>query len=191
MWASASAVVDVGAEGVARDAALRVRFAARHLGAAEAARDGDTDTEGAALHGALDGLLDGAAEGDAAFELVGDGACDQVGVKLRRANLLDVDANAAAAEAFERVAKLFDLGAAAADDDARLRGVNRDGHQVRVAVDLDVADGRVGQLVQDEAAQLEVLVEAGGVVLLREPLGLPVVDDAEPEAVRMYFLSQY
>ena len=103
------AVVDVGAERVARDTARRLRLAAGHLGATEAAGDGDAHAEGAALHGALDGLLDRAAEGDATLELVGDGAGDQVGIELRRADLLDVHADAAAGEALQRVAQLFDL----------------------------------------------------------------------------------
>ena len=131
-----------------------------------------------------------AAEGDAPFELVRDGARHEVGVEFRRADLLDVHAHAAAGEALQRIAELFHLRAAAADDDARLGGVDRDRDEVRIAVDFDVADGRVGQLSEHEAAQFEVLVETVGVVLLREPLRFPVVDDAEPEAVRMYFLSQ-
>src|SRR6185437_15584144 len=120
------AVVDVRAERVARHAALGVGFAARHLGPAEAARDGDAHADGAALHGPLHRLLDRAAEGDAPFELVRDGARHEVGVEFRRADLLDVHAHAAAGEALQRIAELFHLRAAAADDDARFGGVDRD-----------------------------------------------------------------
>ena len=77
------AEVDVGAQRVQRDAALLLRLAARHLGAAEAAGDGDLDALGAALHRALHGLLDRAAEGDAPLQLLGDAARDEVGVELR------------------------------------------------------------------------------------------------------------
>ena len=111
-----------------------------------------------------------AAEGHAAFELVGDGPRDEVGVEFRRANLLDVDADAVAGESLQRVAEVFDLGAAAADDDAGLGGVDSDRHEVGVAVDLDPANRGIRKFMEDELAEVEVLVETGRVVLLGEPL---------------------
>src|SRR5688572_2476874 len=110
-------VVDVGAKGVTRHTALRLIFAAGHFGATEAAGDGHAATLGATLHRALDRLLDGAAEGHAALQLVRYRAGDQVGVELRSSNLLDVHADPPAGELLQRVAQVFDLGAAAADYD--------------------------------------------------------------------------
>jgi hypothetical protein len=46
----------------------------------------------------------------------------------------------------EQGAQLVGLGAAAADDDARTGGVHVDAHLVTGALDLDAADGGVGQL---------------------------------------------
>src|SRR5580698_1929986 len=66
------AVVDVLAQGVERNPALALPFAARDVGAAKAARALDLDALGAERHGHLDGLLHGAAEGDAALELERD-----------------------------------------------------------------------------------------------------------------------
>src|SRR5690606_25349643 len=89
----------------------------------------------------------------------------------------------------ERVAKLLDTRPAAANDDARLAGMDRHGDQVGVPVDFDAANASVGQQPEHELAELDVLVQALGVVAAGEPLRLPVVDDANPEPVRMNLLS--
>src|SRR5262249_12068709 len=84
------AVVDVGPQGVQRNAALAVPLHPRDLGAAEAARDVDADALGAQAHGALDRALHGPAERHAALELLGDVLGHQLGVGLGLAHLDDV-----------------------------------------------------------------------------------------------------
>ena len=71
-------VADVGAERSERDSAFLVPLAAGHLGAAEAARDGDLHALGAGLHRPLDGLLHRLLEGDAASQLLADVGGDEV-----------------------------------------------------------------------------------------------------------------
>src|SRR5207302_9340907 len=63
------AEVDVGAEGVERDAALAVVFAARHLGAAQAASGVEADALRSRAHGAQDGLLHRALVAESALDL--------------------------------------------------------------------------------------------------------------------------
>src|ERR1700690_2881471 len=62
------AVVDVGAQGVQRPAALAVPFKAGDFSAAEAARAVDADALGAEAHRRLHGALHRATERDAALE---------------------------------------------------------------------------------------------------------------------------
>ena len=88
-------------------------------------------------------------------------------------------------------AQLVDVGAAAADDDARLRRVDRHGHLVRVAVDLDARDAGVDG--RRSMIRLRIAMSSWScvlVVLAGVPLALPVVDDADAEAGGVYFVSQ-
>ena len=137
------AEVDVGADRVQRHAALHDGLAARHLGAAQASGHHRLAAQRAARHGALDVCLQRAPKRDAPLELVGDVARDELRVQLRHADLLDVHAHALAGERLELRAQLVDLLAAAADHDARLRGVDRDRDDVRVALDLNSRDAGV------------------------------------------------
>jgi len=85
------AVVDVGTEGVQRNASLAVPLVARHLTATESATAGNTDAFGAKLERGLHGLFHGATKRYAANELHGDVFGDQLRVRFGFAHLVDVD----------------------------------------------------------------------------------------------------
>ena len=69
------------------------------------------------------------------------------------------------------------------------RGVDVDLRLVGGALDLDLRDARVVEALLQEVADLDVLVQQLGVLAPGEPARVPVLDDAEPEALRMYLLS--
>ena len=80
------------------------------------------------------------AERDAAGELVGDTLRDERGVELGLLDLLDVEVDLRVAGDLEQPgAQAVGLGAAAADHDARARGVHVDAQAVTRALDLDPA----------------------------------------------------
>src|SRR5439155_17633198 len=87
------------------------------------------------------------------------------------------------------VAQLVHLGALAADDDPRARGVDVDLELVRGALDVDARHARMRQALLQLGAQIHVLVQQLRVVLLVEPARLPGPVVAEPEAVRMDLLT--
>src|SRR5205814_5181593 len=139
-----AAVVDVGAEGVQRDAALAVVFAARHLGTAQAASGVEADALRSRAHGAEDGLLHRALVADAALDLARDVLGDELRVELGLLDLLDGDAHTVAEALLEVLTELVDAGAAFADDDSRLGGVDGDGElRVGAALGLDLRDAGV------------------------------------------------
>src|SRR5216684_659897 len=183
------AVVDVRAQRVQRHAPLAVPLVAGHLRAAQAARAGHADALGAELLRRLDGLLHRAAEGDAALELGGDVLRDELRVGLRLAHLDDVQEHLVLGELLQLLLDLLDARAALADHDARPRGVHVDLHLVGGALDLDLADAGLAQLLLHVLAQLDVLVQPLGVVLLLVPLGVPGADDAQAEADRIDLLT--
>ena len=73
-----------------------------------------------------------------------------------------------------------------------LAGVDarRDGdvQPLAAALDLDLGDTGVAQVVTYLFANLEILLEEVGVfALFRVPTRLPIVNISQPEAIRMYF----
>ena len=69
------------------------------------------------------------------------------------------------------------------------RGVNRDAQLVARPVDFDRADAGRLQPVAQRVLQLQIFAQQLGVILLGEPARPPGLGDAQPEPVRMYFLT--
>src|SRR3989304_1413572 len=71
----------------------------------------------------------------------------------------------------------------------RARGVDVDRDALLVLLDQDVGQTRVPELAVGVLADLDVLDQVLGEVLrARVPVGLPLVDDADPQAARMNLL---
>src|SRR6185503_17852183 len=183
------AVVDVGAHGVQRHAAVRVALGARHLRAAEAAGNLDLAALRARAHRARERALHRAAERDAVLQLLGDRLRDELRVELGALDLEDVDLDLLAGHPVEVLAQGVDLAAGLADHDPRTRGVDVDLHLVAVLADRDVAEPRVRELAHDVVADRDVLRQIVGEVALVEPVGLPVVDVAHAHRLGMNLLS--
>src|SRR4030095_17234143 len=103
----------------------------------------------------------------------------------------DVQGGRLAGHLVEVGADAVGLGAAAADDHARPRGVDVDPHPVAGALDLHRGDAGVAQFALQVAADLDVLVQVLLVVLLAEPARLPVGGNTKAEAVRVDLLAHY
>src|SRR5690348_6180634 len=183
--------IDVGTQRVQRHAAFAIPLHARDLGAAKAARAIDADAERAQAHRRLHGALHRAAEGDTALELLGDAVGDQLGLDFRLADLDDVQADLAAGHLGEIGAQLLDVGALFADDDARPGRMDGDAGLLGGALDDDARHAGLQQPLDQEIAQLQVLVQQVRIILAREPARIPGSVDAEPQADRIYLLAHY
>src|SRR6202046_4906053 len=111
----ARAVIDIGTQRMQRHAAFAIPLHARDFGAAETAGAVDPNAACAQTHRRLHRALHGTAEGDATLELLGDPVGDQLGIKLRLADLDDVQADLAAGHLADIQAQLFDIRALLAD----------------------------------------------------------------------------
>ena len=172
-----------------RHAAFAVPLAAAHLGTTEMAGALDADALGTALASGLHGLAHRTAEGHAAFELLSNGLSDKVRVELGTLNLDDLDVHGAVGDLLELLAESVDLGALLADHHARASGGDDDLDLVACTLDLDLGDGGTGELLVQELADLEVVRQVSGVILVGVPAAAPVFGDADAETSRVDFLT--
>src|SRR5690606_12395983 len=92
----------------------------------------------------------------------------------------------------ELLAKLLDVGALLADDQARTCGVNGHAALLVRTLDDDLRDGSLLQLLLEILADLEILMEQRAVLAgVRVPAGVPGTVDAEAKADRIDFLTHY
>src|SRR5205085_835665 len=182
-------VINVGAQRVQRQTALQIPFAAGDLRAVQAARHAHLDALRAEALRVLDRASHGAAEGDALFKLLRDLLGLELRVQLRLVNLLYVDVDLTARALFDLLLELVNLRALAPDDDAGARRVDDDLQLVGGALDIDAGDASAGEARLQFALELQVFVQQVGVLALGDPVGVPRAIDAEPEPVRMNFLT--
>src|SRR4030081_2684430 len=177
------AVIDVGAQRVQGHATFAIPFHARDFGAAETARAVDTNAFGAKTHRRLHRPLHGAAERDAALELLRDRFGDQGGVELRLADFDDVDDDVGSRDVGNPLAQLVDVGALLADHDTRTRRMDRHAALLVRNLDHDAGDGGLLELLVQDLADLDVLMQQLAVfVLAGEPTRIPCPVDAETQS---------
>jgi hypothetical protein len=102
---------------------------------------------------------------------------------------VDVDHQLVAGELLQLEAELVHFLPALADHEARTRGEDMHLGLAAGALDVDLGDAGLVEALLDVVTQLEVFVKQLGVILAGVPDGGPILDDAEAEAVGMYFLS--
>ncbi len=112
-----------------RDASFEVPLTSTHVGAAKTTGCLDADALGSGLERRCHGALHGTTERNAAFELVGNAACKQRGVKLGVVDLDDVELDSASGNLLKTGAHALRLGSATTDDNTRA---------TRVDIDLDL-----------------------------------------------------
>src|SRR5215475_5472426 len=119
----------------------------------------------------------------AALELLRDRFGDELGIELRLADLDDVDDDVGLRELGDLLAKLLDVGAFLADDDARPRGLNGDAALLVRPLDHDLRHRRLLEILHQLLADLHVLVQQLAIlVLARVPARIPGAVDAEAQA---------
>jgi hypothetical protein len=129
---------------------------------------------GAETHRRLHRALHGAAEGDAALELLGDRFGDQVASSsgLRISTMLMTTSTSVISAT--SLAQLLDVGALLADHHARTRRVDRDAALLVRTLDHDAARRRLLELLVQDLADLDVLMQQLAVLVLAgEPAANP------------------
>ena len=150
----------------------------------------------AGAHGIAHALLHGTAEGHTVLQLTSDVLSNQLSVGSSALDLDDIDDNGLAILLGQLVLQCNALFAALADDHARLSAVDIDGHtrsgsgRIHSALDLDLGDASVLQLSLQLSADLVILDEVIAEILLGgKPAAVPVFNNADTNAVRIYFLA--
>src|SRR5262249_31267742 len=132
------------------------------------------------------------AEADPVLKLFCDRLRDELRVELGALDLVDVDVDVLLRDRVQLLTKRVDLDARLADDDPRPGGIDVHGDPLLVLADEDVRETGMRELASDVLADLDVLDEVAGELLLpRVPVGLPVMDDTDAHAAGMHFLTHW
>ncbi len=189
------AEVDLGPQRVKRHPTFAVPLLASHLGTAQAPGCGDPNAQRPRAHGGLNRPAHGASESYAAGELLGDVLSKERGVGLGPdlagglVHVLDLHVDALLGEALDVLAQAIHLSALAPDHDAGARRADEYPHLVALALDVDGRDTGPRQPRTDVTPDPDVLVKVLRVVAVGVPIGLPGVDDPQPEPVRVDLVS--
>ena len=183
-------VVDIGTEGVERDAALLEGLAACHLGVIETAVEEHLDTLGTGTHGVTDGVAGGTAVIDTTLDLAGDAVGDDSSLHVGATYLEDIDLDLLVGDLLELFLELIHLAAAGADDTSGTCGADGDGDELEGTLDDDAGDAAVSESGIEVGAELVILVDClSDVSLLAKPRAVPATDDAEAIAYWISLLS--
>src|SRR5580704_14705947 len=118
------AIVDVGAQRMQRQTTLQVPLRTSNFVAVQAARYADLDPLAAEAQRGVHTLTHSPAEAHTLLQLEGDILAHQLSVELRLVHFEDVDEDFPRGALLNVGLELVDLGALAADDDARTRGAD-------------------------------------------------------------------
>ncbi len=184
-------VIDIGAQGVQRKLPLQIPFAARDFRAVQAAAHAHLDALAAEAQRRIHRLAHRAAEGHALFQLQRDRFAHQLRVQLGLVHFLNVDEDLTLGLLRHVLLEFFDLRALASDDDAGTRRADGDPQLVARPVHFDRAHAGALQPLGQRRLQLQVFLQELCIALLSEPARPPRLVEAQPESVRMNFLSHY
>ena len=158
--------------------------------AAQTAAAGNLDALGAHAHRTAHGLLHRAAEANALLKLRGDVLRDQGRVGVRILDLDDRAADLLAVLAGQLFLELLDILATAADNHAGTRALDHDFDLVVLTLDFDRRNACVVQTLLQFLTNVVVFhEEVAEHIVLSEPTGIPILDNADTETVRIYFLA--
>src|SRR5581483_6331564 len=135
------------------------------------------------------GLAHGAAEADPLLKLQRDRLRNQLRIKLRLVDFLNIDVHLAVRALLHFLLELVYLRAFAANNDSRARSLDDDAQLVARPLDFDRAHACRLELVLQFAFQADVFKQQLVVIAFDKPARLPRLGVSEPESVRMYFLT--
>ena len=130
------------------------------------------------------------AEADALLKLLGDVLSDELGVGIGGADLNDGEGDGLADHLLDLLAQSLDLLAALADDDAGSGAVDINANLRGIALYLDGGDtGGIEGLLQKLTNFVVLDDQIADLFLACIPSGIPVLDNADAETMRINFLS--
>ena len=160
------------------------------LAAAQTAGAAALDALGTGAHSAGHGVLHGAAVRNTLLQLLSDVLSHQLSVHLGVADFHDVQLDLLADHLLHSQTILLDLLTALADDNTGTGAVQVDGNGVIAALDLNLGNAGTVQGLLEILADLLILDDQVADLLFTGiPTGIPVFDDADPQAMGINFLS--
>jgi len=184
------AVVDLGAQCMARHLPIADGVDPAHFTAAQAPGNLNHDALGACAHGPTGRLFHRPLPADAALQLLGHVLCHQLRVGLRLINLAHVDLDLLVGQLLQIDPQHIDVRALAPDDNPGLGRVDDNVDLVGLALDLDETDACPRRVAVNHGADIAILAKLIHVVIPHsKPSALVLLDNAQAKAGRMYFAS--
>ena len=146
---------------------------------------------GAQAHGGLHGPLQGAAEGNPAHQLLCDIFRNQLRLDFRLADLNDIQVNLATGQRRDFLAQFFDIRAFPADHNAGTGGVNGDPGMLCRTLDQNLRHACLIQLVEQDFANLQILVQQIGIFRICIPARIPGPVNTDAEADWIDLMTHY
>ncbi len=172
-----------------RDPALEIPLPTTHLGATETPLALDPDPLRPGLERRCYGALHGATERDSILDLIRHTPSQEGGVEIGVLDLVDVQFDGASGHCLEIAAETLRLRALASDHHTGAGGVDVDDEPITGALYVDPRNGSPGELVLQVVPDLPVFVDEVDVLLVGEPLRLPVCGYPESERIGVDFLT--
>ena len=184
------AVVNVSTDGLQRNGALVIGLASCDFCAAQTAGNTGLDPLCAQTHSTTDGLLHCTSEGNTVLQIQRNLLSNQLSIHIRLLNFNDVDSNLLLHHSFQLPAELLDFCAASADYNAGLCAVDVDSNLFSESLNFDLRNTCSVQALLDEVTYVVVFYQCiAEICLVRKPARIPILDNANTQTVRIYFLA--
>src|SRR5260370_12695432 len=175
--------INVSEEGMKGQPALQVPRGAGDYVAVQSPRDAHFDSFAAEAQRRIHRLAHGPPESNSLFQLQRNGFGNQLRIQLGLVYFQDVNKDIARGALLQLALELVNLGAFAADDDARARRADDDAHLVARALDPDRSHTPRFQPFLQLRLELVIFQQELVVVALHKPARLPRLGVAEPEPI--------
>jgi hypothetical protein len=184
-------IVDIHPQRVQRRPALLDLLRTRNLSTAQTTRYLDLDPLGAHPESRSDRHLDGPLVIDAVFDLTGDRITHDIRIKLRPADLEDIDLDVILpCQLLQFLLDPVNLTTALTDDNPRLGSVDRHDEFIQRALDHDLRDPTLIDTGIQVGPDLVVFDQLGSIIFFAAiPVGLPTANDPQPGPNRIRFLT--
>ena len=173
------------------NAAVTIRFGTGNFSTAKTAGAGDLDSFCTQAHGTAYALFHGTAESDTAFQLASYVFSNEGSVHIGGFDLDDVDVQFAVSQFSKILLEELNIAALTANDNTRFSRVDGNTHLLFGSFDGYTGNASLELFIFNEFTDFDIFQKIFLIVFVGEPLGIPIIDYANPKTMWINFLTHY